>query len=87
LVGKEGTDQVRNQAHERKKTKHGMTIEEFRQWLKWWKSALKKSEAEAKKMVTDLIKKHKLIIKKYPYSNVLLIHVYPNFLKDTFQFN
>jgi hypothetical protein len=87
FIGKKGTDQVRNRADERKKTKHGMPIEEFRKWLKWWKSALKQSEADAKKMVTDLIKKHKLIIKEYPYSNELLIHVYPNFLKDTFQFN
>ena len=87
FIGKEGTDRVRNRADERKKTKHGMAIEEFRQWLKWWKSALKQSEDDAKKMVTDLIKKHKWIIKEYPYSNELLIHVYPNFLKDTFQFN
>ena len=84
FIGKKGTDQVRNRADERKKTKHGMTIEEFRKWLKWWKSALKQSEDDAKKMVTDLIKKHKLIIKEYPYSNEFLIHVYPNFLKDTF---
>ena len=67
-----------------KKAKHGMTTDEFKDWLKWWKSALKQSEADAKKMITDLIKKHKLIIKEYPYSNEFLIHVYPNFLKDTF---
>ena len=59
-----------------KKAKHGMTTDEFKDWLKWWKSALKQSEEDAKKMVTDLIKKHKLIIKEYPYSNELL--------KDTF---
>ena len=87
FISKKGTDQVRNQADERKKKRHGMTIEEFRKWLKWWKIALKDSEAEAKKMVTDLIKKHKLIINEYPYSNEVLIHIYPNFLKDTFQFN
>ena len=52
-----------------KKAKHGMTTDEFKDWLKWWKSALKQSEDYAKKMVTDLIKKHKLIIKEYPYSN------------------
>ena len=39
---------------------------------------------DAKKMVTDFIKKHKLIIKEYPYSNELLTRVYPSFLNDTF---
>jgi hypothetical protein len=87
FIGKQGTDLVRNRADERKKTKHGMPIEKYRKWLKWWKGALKESEADAERMVTDLIKKHELIIEKYSYSNELLGRVYPNFLKDTFQFN
>ena len=76
FIGKEGTNRIIIRALDMKKAKHGMTTDEFKDWLKWWKSALKQSEEDAKKMVTDLIKKHKLIIKEYPYSNELL--------KDTF---
>jgi DNA-binding MarR family transcriptional regulator len=86
FIGKKGTDQVRIRADETRKAKHGMTTDEFREWLKWWKNALK-SDYDAKNMVKDLIKKHKLTIEKYPYSNELLNHVYPNFLEDTLQFN
>jgi len=86
FIGKKGTDQVRIRADERRKAKHGMTTDEFREWLKWWKNALK-SDYDVKNMVKDLIKKHKLTIEKYPYSNEILNHVCPNFLEDILQFN
>jgi hypothetical protein len=86
FIGKESTNQIIIKAHDRRKSKHDMTINEFFEWQKWWKSALKESESEAAKMVTDLKKNHHLTIQKYPYpSNDILELVYPTFLKETFQ--
>jgi DNA-binding HxlR family transcriptional regulator len=87
FIGKEGTNRIIIKALDRRKAKHGMTPKKFREWLKWWKDdALKKSEAHANEMVTDLKKKHESTIQKYPYpSNDILELVYPKFLKNTFQ--
>jgi hypothetical protein len=82
FIGEKGTNGVIIRVDERRKAKRGMTTDEFREWLEWWKNALK-SDYDAKNMVKDLVKKHKLTIKKYPYSNEFLNHVYPNFLEDT----
>jgi hypothetical protein len=86
FIGKESTAQIVIKAHDRRKSKHDMTINEFFEWQKWWKSVLEESEADAAKMVMYLKKKHQLTIQKYPYpSNDVLELVYPKFLKETFQ--
>jgi len=86
FIGKEGTNRIIIRALDRRKAKHGMTTDDFKDWLKWWKNAFKKSEADAEEMVTVLKKKHESTIQKYPYpcEDVLNL-VYPKFLKDTFQ--
>jgi DNA-binding HxlR family transcriptional regulator len=86
FIGQEGTNRIIIRALDRRKAKHGMPTNKFKDWLKWWKNALNESEADAEKMVTDLKKKHESTIQKYPYpcEDVLNL-VYPKFLKDTFQ--
>ena len=48
FIGKKGPIKLEIDANEIKKNKHGMTVEEFRKWLKWWKTALKQSRGRCK---------------------------------------
>ena len=86
FIGKEGTNRIIIEADDRKKTKFGMTPKEFKEWLKWWKDALKESGEDANKMVMDLKEKHRSTIQKYPFPSIDILElIYPKFLKDTFQ--
>jgi hypothetical protein len=84
--GKKDTNQIRNRAYIKRKTKHGKKPKEFLEWLEWWKFAVKDSEKYVNEKVLEIKKKHAKTIEKYGFPSYEILElVYPNFLKDTFQ--